>query len=144
VKFVMLPFEAKKFVEVTLVAVTEANTPFQRSEEEPSESVASSVGMRSVTTPEVTPKNVVVTALAVTLFKVEVPETVRSLETTKFPVDVPPLNWMAFVVVLPAFVTVWRFGVVPLGQFVPFARQTATPFTRTWVADTLPPVMFWA
>jgi hypothetical protein len=136
--------EAKKLVVVTLVAVTEANTPFQRSEAEPSDKVASSVGKRFVTTPDVTPKKEVVAALAVTLFKVEVPETVRSVEIVRFPVDVPPANWMVFVVVFPAFVTVWRFGVVPVGQLLPFERQTATPFTKTCVADTLPPVMFWA
>jgi hypothetical protein len=86
----------------------------------------------------------VVAAVAVTLFKVEVPETVRSLEMAKFPVEVPPANWIVLVVTLPTFVTCWNDGVVELGQLVPFERQTATPFTRTWVADTLPPVMFWA
>jgi hypothetical protein len=94
VKFVMLPFEAKKFVEVTFVAVTEANTPFQRREALPKDKVASSVGRRFVTIPVVTPKKEVVAAVAVTLFKVEVPETVRSLEMAKFPVEVPPANWI--------------------------------------------------
>ena len=42
----------------------------------------------------------------------------------RFDVVIPPKTVMLFVVTLPAFVTVWRFGVVPLGQFVPFARQT--------------------
>jgi hypothetical protein len=35
-----------------------------------------------------------------------VPVTVRLPVIVKLPVDVPPLNWMAFVVVFPAFVTV--------------------------------------
>jgi hypothetical protein len=41
---------------------------------------------------------------------------------------------MAFVVVLPAFVTVCKFGVVPLGQFVPFNKHTGEPFTNTPLA----------
>jgi len=55
--------------------------------------------------------------------------TVRLPVTTKSFVDVPPLNTMAFVVVFPAFVTVWKLAAVELGQLVPFKRQTDEPFT---------------
>ena len=48
---------------------------------------------------------------------------------TKAPVDVPPANWMVLVVTFPAFVTDWRVGVVPAGQFVPSARQICLLFT---------------
>lgn len=65
------------------------------------------------------------------------PLTVAEVLKTKSAVLVPPANWMAFVVVLPAFVTVWRFGVVPVGQLVPEARHTATPLTNTAVEDTV-------
>jgi hypothetical protein len=57
------------------------------------------------------------------------PKTKKVEDTVKDAVDVPPPKTMAFVVVLPAFVTVWRFGVVPEGQFVPLARQTKEPPT---------------
>jgi len=68
---------------------------------------------------------------------VKIPFTVALVLKTKFPVDVPPANWMAFVVVLPAFVTVWRLDVVPLGQLVPFARHTAMPFTNMAELETV-------
>jgi hypothetical protein len=62
---------------------------------------------------------------------------VRAPWIAKSLVDVPPANWMALVVVLPAFVTVWRLGVVPVGQFVPLARHTIDPFTNKLVVDTV-------
>jgi hypothetical protein len=68
---------------------------------------------------------------------VKIPLTVAEVLKTKSAVEVPPANWMARVVVLPAFVTVWRFGVVPVGQLVPEARHTATPLTNTAVEDTV-------
>jgi hypothetical protein len=84
---------------------------------------------------------------------IKTPFTVALVLKTKSAVDVPPANWIAFVVVLPAFVTVWRLGVVPLGQFVPLARQTAMPPTKmaeevTVLADkvrafSVEPVAFW-
>ena len=54
---------------------------------------------------------------------------VASVDGRKLFVDVPPLNWMAFVVVLPPFVTVWKSAETLDGQFVPFWRQTENPFT---------------
>jgi hypothetical protein len=142
-KFDTVPLEAKKFVVVTFVAfklevVTEAKMPFQRRDAEPRDRLASRDGMRSVTTREVTPKKEVVAAekeAFVPVRFVKMPfeanrfEEVTEPMNTKSPVEVPPANWMAFVVVLPAFVTVWRFGVVPLGQLVPFERQMLWPFT---------------
>lgn len=74
----------------------------------------------------------------VVLAKVEVPVTVRAPVMVKSAVEVPPANWMALVVVLPAFVTVWRLGVVPVGQLVPLARQTIDPFTNRLVVETVP------
>ncbi len=71
-----------------------------------------------------TNKLVAVALVAVTFCKFVPSSTVSVLETTKAAVEVPPANTIEFVVVLPVFVTVWKFGVVPLGQFVPFARQT--------------------
>jgi hypothetical protein len=44
---------------------------------------------------------------------------------------------MAFVVVLPEFVTVWKLGEVPLGQFVPSTKQTMRPFTKSAVVVTV-------
>ena len=72
-------------------------------------------------------KLVVVTLVPVAFVKVNVwsavvPVAVR-LPVTKGPVEVPPANWMVLVVVLPAFVTDCRVGVVTTGQFVPSARQ---------------------
>jgi hypothetical protein len=76
------------------------------------------------------PKSVVaVASVKEAAAKVDVPVTVSGPVTTKASVEVPPLNTIEFVVVLPAFVTVWRFGVVPVGQLVPFWRQTFVPFT---------------
>lgn len=54
---------------------------------------------------------------------------VASRDGRKFPVEVPPANWSALVVVFPAFVTVWRSAAVDDGQFVPFCRHTFDPFT---------------
>jgi hypothetical protein len=68
---------------------------------------------------------------------VKIPLTVAEVLKTKSAVEVPPANWMARVVVLPAFVTVWRFGVVPVGQLVPEARHTAIPLTNIAVEDTV-------
>ena len=47
---------------------------------------------------------------------------------------------MAFVVVFPEFVTVWKFGDVPDGQLVPFAKQTFWPFTISDEPDAVPNV----
>jgi hypothetical protein len=68
--------------------------------------------------------------LSFSLPTVEVAETIDIVDETevlvKPAVDVPPANWIALVVVLPTFVTCWRFGVVDVaGQLVPFARHTA-------------------
>jgi hypothetical protein len=73
----------------------------------------------------------------VALTKVSKPLTLADELKTKSPVEVPPPNWIAFVVVLPAFVTVWKFGLVLEGQLVPFAKQTAIPFTSTAVDVTI-------
>ena len=69
-------------------------------------------------------------------FAIRSPFTVAVVLKTKSPVEVPPANWMAFVVVFPAFVTVWRLGVVPVGQLVPLARHTSWPFTYMTLEDT--------
>jgi len=69
-------------------------------------------------------------------FAIRRPLIVAVVLKTKSAVEVPPANWMAFVVVLPALVTVCRFGVVPVGQFVPFARHTNEPFTYSAVELT--------
>jgi hypothetical protein len=78
----------------------------------------------------------------VTVWRPVVPVTFRFPVIVKFPVDVPPLNWMSLVVTFPAFVTVWRLGVVPVGQFVPFARQTLFPPTVRLETASLDPVAF--
>ena len=83
-KLEIVPTVAKRLVVVTAVAVTEANSAFHRSEADPSESVASKVGMRDVEIPPNTAKAVVVTEVPVAFVKVrpwrEVePETVRLL-----------------------------------------------------------------
>ena len=61
-----------------------------------------------------------------------------SRDGRKLPVEVPPANWIALVVVLPAFVTVWRLAAVPDGQLVPFERQGAKPLIRSEVAEAEP------
>jgi hypothetical protein len=87
-----------------------------------------------VIVPLVANKLVVVTEVPVAIVKVRsakavVPVTVRFAPTKKFAVEVPPANWMSLVVEFPVFVTVWKFGVVPEGQFVPSWRHTDEPFT---------------
>jgi hypothetical protein len=62
---------------------------------------------------------------------------VRSPCTRKLLVEVPPLNWMSCVVVLPAFVTIWKVETVPDGQFVPSNRQTGEPFTISELPEEL-------
>ncbi len=71
-----------------------------------------------------TNKLVAVAFVAVTFCKFVPPSTESVLETTKVAVEVPPAKTIEFVVVLPVLVTVWKFGVVPLGQLVPSARHT--------------------
>ena len=65
-------------------------------------------------------------------------ERMPSADGRNEPVEVPPANWSALVVVFPVFVTVCRFGVVPEGQFVPFERHGATPLMRICVVETEP------
>jgi hypothetical protein len=131
---------AKRLVVVTEVEVTFARTAFQRREADPKESAASSVGMREVETPPSTARPVVVTlepwaSVKEMDWKEEEPRTVRVEETdtvlpnTKAPVEVPPLKTIALVVVLPAFVTVWKSETVPDGQFVPSAKHGSFPLT---------------
>lgn len=69
-RFEMVPFVAKRFVVVTLVAVTLANSAFHLREAEPRDKVASTVGMRDVEIPPKTAKAVVVTEVAVAFVKV--------------------------------------------------------------------------
>ena len=119
---------------VAFVEVVFPKFPFHLSAEEPRESAASRDGRRFVSTKPFTPRLVVVTLVAVAFVRVtpwrfETPVTAKVESTLKAPVDVPPLNTIELVVVFPEFVTVWKFGDVPLGQFVPFARQTAVPLT---------------
>jgi hypothetical protein len=137
VRFSIVPEVARRLVVVTETAVTEVIVPF--------------VETRFVIVPfeavrSVTNKLAPVAFVKVVFwseespFAVKIPFTVALVLKTKSAVEVPPLNWIAFVVVLPAFVTVWRFGVVPVGQLVPFARHTAMPPTKmaeevTVVAD---------
>lgn len=46
------------------------------------------------------------------------------LAVTKFPVDVPPANWINCVVTFPCVVTCCKVGVAfPAGQLVPFAKH---------------------
>jgi hypothetical protein len=140
---------AKRFVVVTEVEVTSARTAFQRSEAEPSERAASSVGMREVETPPSTARPVVVTLEPWAFVKVRpwreaepstvsVEETETVLPNTNAPVDVPPLNTKALVVVFPALVTVWRLETVPVGQFVPSAKHGSFPFTYSCDVEAMP------
>lgn len=140
VRFVMVPLVAKRFVVVTETAVTEVMVPF--------------VETRLVTVPLSAVRSVTKSEEPVAFVKVvfwreerplavKMPLTVAEVLKTKSAVEVPPANWIEFVVVLPAFVTVWRLGVVPVGQLVPLARQTATPPTKiaeevTVVAESVP------
>lgn len=127
VRLVTVPFVAKRFVVVTETAVTEVMVPF--------------VETRLVTVPlsavrSVTKRLEPVAFVNVVFwrfespFAVKIPLTVALVLKTKSAVEVPPANWIEFVVVLPAFVTVWRLGVVPLGQLVPLAKHTAMPPTK--------------
>jgi hypothetical protein len=113
------------------VDVTFAKFVFQRSAAEPSESTASAPGIRSVVTRPVTARFVPVPFTKLRDCSVVVPVTAKSA------VDVPPANWMAFVVVLPLFVTDWKVGETPDGQFVPFARHTRWPVTKMSVEVTV-------
>jgi hypothetical protein len=127
VRLVIVPFVAKRFVVVTETAVTEVIVPFV-------ETRFSIVPFEAVS--KVTNKLAPVAFVKVVFWRednplaVKMPFTVALVLKTKSAVDVPPANWIAFVVVFPAFVTVWRFGVVPVGQLVPFARHTAIPPTK--------------
>ena len=50
------------------------------------------------------------------------------LAVTKFPVEVPPANWIKLVVTFPCVVTCCKVGVAfPAGQFVPFAKHGNWP-----------------
>ena len=75
VKFVFVAWRvvAKRFVEVTLVAVTLPKFPFHLSAEDPRESVASRDGRRFVSTKPFTPRLVVVTDVLVTLVATRFP-----------------------------------------------------------------------
>ena len=126
VRFVMVPLVAKRLVVVTEVADKLVIVPFVETKVSivPFEAVSKDTNkldpvafVKVVFWSELLPRTV------------STPFTVALVLKVKSAVEVPPANWMAFVVVLPAFVTVWRFGVVPVGQLVPFARHTATPFT---------------
>ena len=127
VRFVMVPLVAKRFVVVTEMADKLVIVPL----EETKVSIVPLVAVRSETKSEDP-----VALVKVVFWRLVLPSTVRTPFTvalvlkTKSAVLVPPANWRAFVVVLPAFVTVWRFGVVPVGQLVPFAKHTAIPPTK--------------
>ena len=136
-RLVMVPFVVKKFVVVAL---------------EPTEFVNNNEAIVAFVAPKLVAKPLVdVTLVPVAFVKVtpsseelppivKAPVTLRSEVIANAPVDVPPANWMAFVVVFPAFVTVWKFGEVPDGQFVPLARQTFWPFTSKLEPDAVPKV----
>ena len=139
VRFVMVPEVASRFVVVTETAVTEVMVPLV----ETRFSIVPFVAVRRVTKSEEP-----VAFVKVVFWReerplaVKMPLTVALVLKTKSAVEVPPANWIAFVVVLPAFVTVWRLGVVPVGQLVPLARHTAMPPTKiaeevTVVADNV-------
>jgi len=127
VRFVIVPLVAKRFVVVTEMADKEVIVPLV-------ETKVSIVPLVAVTSE--TNKEEPVALPKVAFWRLVLPSTVRTPETvaevlkTKSAVEVPPANCRAFVVVLPAFVTVWRFGVVPEGQLVPLARHTAIPPTN--------------
>lgn len=134
VRFVTVPEVARRFVVVTEMAVREVMVPFV----ETKVSIVPLVAVRSDTN-----KDEPVALVKVVFWRLVLPRTVRTPETVaevlnvKSAVEVPPANWIAFVVVLPAFVTVWRFGVVPEGQLVPLAKHTAIPFTNIAVEVTV-------
>ena len=127
VRFMTVPFVANRFVVVTETAASEVIVPFV----ETSVSIVPFVAVRSVTKRE-EPVAFVKVVFWREVFPrtVRMPLTVAEVLKTKSAVDVPPANWIEFVVVLPAFVTVWRFGVVPVGQLVPLAKHTAMPPTK--------------
>lgn len=127
VRFVTVPLVAKRFVVVTEMADKLVIVPWV-------ETKVSIVPLEAVS--KDTNKDEPVALANVAFWREVLPSTVRTPDTVaevlnvKSAVEVPPANWIAWVVVLPAFVTVWRFGVVPVGQLVPFARHTATPPTK--------------
>ncbi len=127
VRFVIVPEVAKRFVVVTETADKLVIVPLV----ETRVSIVPLVAVRSETN-----KLEPVAFAKVAFWRLVLPSTVRTPFTVaevlnvKSAVEVPPANWMALVVVLPAFVTVWRFGVVPEGQLVPLARHTAIPPTK--------------
>lgn len=127
VRFVMVPEVARRLVVVTEIAERLVIVPWV----ETKVSIVPLVAVRSETN-----KEEPVAFVKVVFWREVLPSTVRTPETVaevlnvKSAVDVPPANWIAFVVVLPALVTVWRFGVVPVGQLVPLAKHTATPPTK--------------
>ncbi len=127
VRFVMVPLVAKRFVVVTEMADKLVIVPWV-------ETRVSIVPLVAVS--KETNKLEPVAFPKVAFWRLVLPRTVRTPFTVaevlnvKSAVLVPPANWRAFVVVLPAFVTVWRFGVVPVGQLVPLAKHTAIPPTK--------------
>jgi hypothetical protein len=138
---VAVPFVVKKFVVVAfepreLVKKIEAIVPLATERLEPVADTNESEVMDAFVAPLFVAKLFVeVTFVPVAFVNVtpwreallpivRVPTTARSDVIANAAVDVPPANWIAFVVVFPALVTVWKLGDVPDGQFVPLARQT--------------------
>lgn len=127
VRFVIVPEVASRFVVVTEMADKLVIVPWV-------ETKVSIVPLEAVS--KDTNKDEPVALANVAFWREVLPRTVRTPDTVaevlnvKSAVEVPPANWIAWVVVLPAFVTVWRFGVVPVGQLVPLAKHTATPPTK--------------
>lgn len=127
VRFVIVPEVASRFVVVTEMADKLVIVPWV-------ETKVSIVPLEAVS--KETNKEEPVALANVAFWREVLPSTVRTPLTVaevlnvKSEVEVPPANWRALVVVLPAFVTVWRFGVVPVGQLVPLAKHTATPPTK--------------
>ncbi len=65
VAFVIVPFVANKFVVVAFVDVVFAKYPFQRSDDEPRDKRASTMGLKLVVAPPVTARLVAVALVAV-------------------------------------------------------------------------------
>lgn len=127
VRLSIVPEVAKRLVVVTETAVTDVIVPFVDTRF----SIVPFEAVRSVTKSEEPVAFVKVVFWSEdNPFAVKTPFTVALVLKTKSAVEVPPANWIAFVVVEPAFVTVCKFGVVPVGQLVPFARHTAMPPTK--------------
>jgi hypothetical protein len=157
-KFEIVPLVAKRFVEVVLVPVALVHVSDAGLNDETNRFVKTpSVAERRLPVAFVNPSVVTVedpaeklppndsevpvafvnvnACKALNPAIVSVPVTLKLFVIANAPVDVPPANWIVFVVEFPALVTLWKFPVVEPGQFTPFERQTDWPWTNRLVPE---------